>query len=270
MALSLHERPIGIFDSGIGGLIVARAVQQALPQETIVYFGDTAHLPYGDKPAALIQARACAISDLLLQKQCKAIVIACHSASAAATEVVQAHVGSHALVLNVIDPVVAYLGQHFQQQPLGLIGTQQTVQSGIYQQKVQALQQGIVLRAVATPRLAPLIEAGWTHNPLNQAVLQRYLQSPTLQSIRALVLGCTHYPILQKELEAYYQHQVAIIDAAALTALHLKQCLTQHQLLSLRKKRADHLMVSALTPHFVRASCIFFDQPVHLEAVAHT
>ncbi|XWN35339.1 MAG: glutamate racemase [Roseivirga sp.] len=260
-----HERPIGIFDSGIGGLTVARAVKRELPHESIVYFGDTAHLPYGDKSMATIQARALKISDLLLQKHCKVILMACNSASAAAYDAVQAHVGQQATVLNVIDPMIDYIGKHFKQQTIGLIGTQQTVQSGIYQKKVQALHQGIVLQALATPLLAPMIEAGFTQGPISQEVIHNYLQAPALQSIRALILGCTHYPVIKVQLQAFYQQQVAVVDATTITAQFLKDFLAQRQLLSTTKKGEDHFWVSDLTQNFVQATRLFFAQPVRLE-----
>jgi glutamate racemase len=126
-AAALASRPIGMFDSGIGGLTVARAVAQRLPHERIVYFGDTAHLPYGDKSTAAIQAYAVKICDLLLRQHCKVILIACNSASAAAYELVREYVGSKARVLNVIDPIVAHVGQAYTGQSVGLIGTKQTV-----------------------------------------------------------------------------------------------------------------------------------------------
>lgn len=129
------NKPIGIFDSGIGGLTVARAVKDLLPKEAIVYFGDTANLPYGDKDAATIQVHALRICDFLLRRHCKVILMACNSAAAAAYDLVQVYVGKRAAVLNVIDPMVNHIGSQFKGQPIGLIGTRQTIQSGIYEKK---------------------------------------------------------------------------------------------------------------------------------------
>ena len=116
------QSPIGIFDSGIGGLTVAREVKKLLPNEQIVYFGDTAHLPYGDKSTAAIQAYSVKIADVLIKETCKLILIACNSASAAAFDLVKAYVASKALVVNVIDPVVNFLGKHHNGETVGLIG----------------------------------------------------------------------------------------------------------------------------------------------------
>src|SRR5690606_34697499 len=143
--------PIGIFDSGIGGLTVARAVKDILPEEKIIYFGDTAHLPYGDKSTAAIQAYAVKIADVLLKANCKLILIACNSASTAAFELVKAYVASKAAVFNVIDPVVNYLREAHTGSKVWLIGTKQTVKSGVYHQKVDALGENIQLVSLATP-----------------------------------------------------------------------------------------------------------------------
>ncbi len=256
---------IGVFDSGIGGLTVARAIKQLLPQESIIYFGDTAHLPYGDKPAATIQAYAMRICDILLQEQCKAIVIACNSASAAAYDQIKAYVGKKSQVLSVIDPMVHYIREHFRGQTIGLIGTQQTVQSGVYEKKINALRQDIQLKALATPLLAPMIEEGFAQGKIFQELIHCYLQDPQLQGISALILGCTHYPVIKSQIEAFYQHQMAVVDATKLTALALKNFLIAHQLVSTQKKAKDRFIVSKLTADFEKATQPIFGKAVHLE-----
>lgn len=259
---------IGVFDSGIGGLTIVRAIKQLLPQEAIVYFGDTAHLPYGDKSAATIQAYALRICNILLQKQCKVIVIACNSASAAAYEHIKAYVGKKAWVLNVIDPMVHYIQEHFQGKTIGLIGTKQTVQSGVYEKKLNALGQGIRLKALATPLLVPMIEDGFAQGKICQEIIQRYLQAPQLQGISALILGCTHYPVIKSQIEAFYQNQVAVLDATSLTAVALKNFLEEHQLINTQEIAEDQFMVSDLTEDFEKATQLFFDKAVHLEQIS--
>ncbi len=261
----MSKRPIGIFDSGIGGLTIARAVKDLLPQEVLVYFGDTAHLPYGDKSTATIQAYALKISNFLLKKRCKVILIACNSASAAAYNLIRAQVDQQAAVLNIIDPMVAYIGQRFQDQLIGLIGTQQTIQSGVYTQKIQALGHNIQLQVLATPLLVPMIEAGFTQGIISQEIVRNYLQNPILKHIKALILGCTHYPVIKTELQAFYQGQVEVVEATHLAAQALQQYLIHHQLLSTCAQEEDHFIVSDLTPAFVEATRLFFRQPVHLE-----
>lgn len=260
------NRPIGIFDSGIGGLTVARAVKDLLPRESIIYFGDTAHLPYGNKSAATIQTYAVRICDLLLQKHCKVILIACNSASAAAYDLVRAHVGHRAAVLDVIDPMIEYISQ-FEGQSIGLIGTQQTIQSGVYEEKIKALQRCIQLKALATPLLVPMSEARFTKS-ISQDIIFRYLKSPVLQQIQALILGCTHYPVIKPQIQAFYQHQLAVVDATTITATYLQHFLARHQLLSTNFQAEDHFLVSDLTTDFVKATRIFFGQEVRLEQLA--
>ncbi|MCU0317978.1 MAG: glutamate racemase [Amoebophilaceae bacterium] len=258
------NRPIGIFDSGIGGLTVARAVKDLLPKEAIVYFGDTANLPYGDKDTATIQDHALRICDLLLKRQCKVILMACNSAAAAAYDLVQAYVGKRAAVLNVIDPMVNHIGSQFKGQPIGLIGTRQTVQSGIYARKIQALRLDVQLKALATPLLVPMIEASFTQG-INQEIIDNYLQSPVLQHIEALILGCTHYPAIKTQIQTFYQHRLAVLDATTMTATYLRNFLVYHQLLSTYYQGQDHFVVSALTADFEKATRIFFGEAVHLE-----
>jgi glutamate racemase len=263
------NRPIGIFDSGIGGLTVARAIKDLLPKEAIVYFGDTAHLPYGDKATATIQGYSIRACDLLLQKHCKVILIACNSASAAAYDLIRVHVGEQASVLDVIDPMVDHIGSQFKGQAIGLIGTQQTVQSGVYAKKLQVLRLGIQLQALATPLLVPMIEASFTQSQsISQEIIFNYLRSPVLQKIKALILGCTHYPVIKTQIQAFYQHQLSVIDATTITATYVQHFLARHQLLSTSLQAEDHFVVSALTADFEKATRIFFGQKVHLEQLS--
>src|SRR5690554_6133599 len=210
--------PIGIFDSGIGGLTVAKAVKNLLPNEQIIYFGDTAHLPYGDKSTASIQAYSIKIADVLLRSECKLILIACNSASAAAYELVSAYVASKASVFNVIDPVVDYLRENHRDKKVGLIGTKQTVGSGVYRKKVDSLGENIKFVALATPLLAPMIEEGFHRNDVSYKIIETYLGHADLKELDALVLGCTHYPLIKKQVGQFYEGQVEIIDSSEMVA----------------------------------------------------
>ncbi|MGV3539605.1 MAG: glutamate racemase [Rufibacter sp.] len=260
-----RERPIGVFDSGIGGLTVAKAIKAHLPQEQLVYFGDTAHLPYGDKSTAAIQAYAVKICDLLLRQNCKIILIACNSASAAAYELVREYVGSKAHVLNVIDPVVEYVGQQFIGKTVGLIGTKQTVNSNVYKKKIDQLDKGIQLKSLATPLLAPMIEEGFFNNTISESVIQTYLSDPALNGIEALILGCTHYPLVKEQITAYYKGQVQVLDASELVARHVGQVLTQLDMAAARLQGEPHFYVSDYTVSFEASTQIFFQKKVNLE-----
>jgi glutamate racemase len=267
LATPAAARPIGIFDSGIGGLTVARAVAQRLPHERLVYFGDTAHLPYGEKSTAAIQAYSIKICDVLLRQHCKLILIACNSASAAAYELVREYVGSKAVVVGMIDPVVQYVGQHYAGRPVGLIGTKQTVGSNIYRKKIDQLDQGVDLHALATPLLIPMIEEGFFDGRVSEEVIRTYLDYPVLQDIDALLLACTHFPLIKPQIEAYYQGRVAVLDPSDVVAATVAEALASRQLLasSSSPAPAHHFYVSDFTRSFEESTRIFFGQEVQLE-----
>ena len=265
--VALAARPIGLFDSGIGGLTVARAVARRLPHERLVYFGDTAHLPYGDKSAAAIQAYSVKICDLLLRQRCKLIVIACNSASAAAYELVREYVGSKARVLSVIDPIVAHLGRAYAGRRVGLIGTKQTVNSNVYKKKVDDLDAGVDLHSLATPLLVPMIEEGFFKNSISDDIIGTYLGQAELADIDALVLACTHYPLIKEQIARYYAGRVDVLDASDVVAAEAEAYLAAAGLLApaAAKSPAHHFYVSDFTRSFEESTRIFFEQEVHLE-----
>ena len=256
-----------MFDSGIGGLTVARAVARRLPHEQLVYFGDTAHLPYGDKSAAAIQAYSVKICDLLLRQNCKLIVIACNSAAAAAYELVREYVGSKAKVLSVIDPIVAHLGRAYAGRRVGLIGTKQTVNSNVYKKKVDALDAHVDLHSLATPLLVPMIEEGFFKNSISDDIIGTYLGHATLADIDALVLACTHYPLIKEQIANYYNGRVDVLDASDVVAADAESYLASHNLLASpgAGRPAHHFYVSDFTRSFEESTRIFFEQEVHLE-----
>jgi len=259
------QNPIGIFDSGIGGLTVAYAVSKLLPNEHIIYFGDTAHLPYGEKSVAAIQAYTVKICDFLLSKKCKVILIACNSASAAGYELAKEYVASRAKVLNVIDPVVEYVAAHYSHRKVGLIGTRATVNSKAYPQKLAFVNPTVSLQSLATPLLASMIEEGFFNNSVSKATVSAYLSNPILQDIRALILGCTHYPLIKDEISAFYNNSVEVIDGSYKVAESLKVYLTENNLLNNPKRSKRKFYVSDFTPSFEASTKIFFGKKLHLE-----
>lgn len=257
--------PIGIFDSGIGGLTVAQAIKQLLPKENIVYFGDTAHLPYGDKSEAAIQAYSIKIADILLKKGCKVIVIACNSASSASYELLKEYVRKDAHIINVIDPMVEYITENFAGKRIGLIGTKRTVQSGIYSRKILEANCGISLQSLATPLLAPMIEEGFFNNQISHEIIRQYLEDETLKDIDALVLACTHYPLIKKEINQFYQNRVAVLDSAEVVAQALQRYLAYNRLLNDLEVHTNHFFVSDYTESFEASTRLFFGEQVTLE-----
>lgn len=262
---TLSAKPIGIFDSGIGGLTVAHAITELMPHENIVYFGDTAHLPYGDKSTAAIQAYSIKICDMLLAQHCKLIVIACNSASSAAYELVREYVGRKARVINVIDPTINYIREYYQNKRIGLIGTRQTVSSNIYKKKIDELNNDTELVSLATPLLVPMIEEGFYKKNIIDEVIHDYLSAPDLVDIEAIILGCTHYPLIKAQISQFYQHQVTVIDSSYIVANAVKSLLEFHNLLNKTNRSYQKFYISDYTESFAATAKIFFADDLTLE-----
>ena len=258
------ENPIGIFDSGIGGLTVAHAIRELMPEESLVYFGDTAHLPYGDKSEAAIQAYSVKIADVLLQKGCKAIVIACNSASASAFELLKEYVGSRAKVVNVIDPMVRFVAENYPGKKVGLIGTRRTVDSGIYSSRLSAISPDTELVSLATPLLVPMIEEGFFNNRISAEIISAYLGDPGFSNIASLILGCTHYPLIRTQIVDFFGHEVDVLDSSEITARHLLNLLDMEGLRCTACIRDDEFFVSDYTESFQASTRMFFGEKVRL------
>lgn len=264
--------PIGIFDSGIGGLTVTKAIVDALPNESIIYFGDTAHLPYGDKSQTVIQAYCIKIVDMLLAKHCKSIVIACHSASAAAHDLIKKQVGNKAVVVDVIDPMIKFLHDNYANKKIGLIGTRQTIKSGIYDRKINDINSNfnanIEFKSLATPLLVPVIEEGYSEHVIMDAVIEECLSNSKLQDIDALILGCTHYPVVRHKILNYYNkigkrvNMIDILDSASIVAQVLRDKLQEFKLLNKNNRDIGNksFYVSDLTEAFKESANMFFTQ----------
>lgn len=261
MKTDVHK-PIGVFDSGIGGLTVAKAIRDLLPNEQLIYFGDTAHLPYGDKSEAAVQAFSIKIADVLLQRNCKVIVIACNSASSAAYELLKEYVGKRTKVINVIDPMVNHIKANFSNANIGLIGTKRTIESNVYRAKIDTLQ-GINLSSLATPLLVPMIEEGFFNDKISKEIIESYLTN--FNDIEALILGCTHYPLIKSQIMAYFDHKVRVLDSSRITARFVYDYLKKEGKLSEKSIEEDQFLVSDYTTSFEASTKLFFDKKVKLE-----
>jgi glutamate racemase len=216
-------RPIGVFDSGIGGLTVAGALRRLLPSEHISYIGDTARVPYGGKSASTIERYSRELSRMLLEDGSKLIVVACNSASALALAALQSSL--EVPVLGVIQSGAVAAVAATRSGCVGVIGTRATVNSGAYQEAIRALNPEIRVEASACPLLVPLIEEGWLEDPVTDAVVARYLEPLFGKGIDTLVLGCTHYPLLQGALKKYAGSGIALVDSAKNCALEVQSLL---------------------------------------------
>lgn len=256
--------PIGIFDSGIGGLTVANAITKVLPHESLIYFGDTAHFPYGEKSPDAIRSYAVKIADFLIEEGAKVIVIACNTASSIAYETVKAHVGKRALVIDVINPVVEKVTNSFNNIKVGVIATKRTVRSDVYAQKIKLNNPTLDVASLATPLLAPMIEEGFFNNKISRTVINSYLSHAKLKKIDALILACTHYPLIRSEIGEFYKGKVNIIDSAEIVAAYVRAQLEENDLLSPPNKPKHQFYVSDYTSSFEQNTKIFFKGKIHL------
>jgi glutamate racemase len=258
------SRPIGIFDSGIGGLTVAKAISRHLPNEQLIYFGDTAHLPYGDKSPDAIRYYCLRIGKFLLDKKCKAVVIACNTASSLGYNDLQEMIGAQVPVINVIDPVVEHLTSHAAYRNIGVIGTKGTIKSDIYAQKILEKKPSVQVNSLATPLLAPMIEEGFFNNNISKTIIHSYLQKSKLRKIDSLILACTHYPLIKPEIEGFYKGKVYIVDQAEIVAAHVKQTLEKAGLLNKNNSKPHQFFVSDFTKSFEKSTRLFFGGKIHL------
>lgn len=259
------KAPIGIFDSGIGGLTIAKAINDLMPHESLIYFGDTRHMPYGDKSAESIRHYSAAIAQFLKMQGAKALVIACNTASAVGHKAAAKAFGKAGMVVNVIDPVVKHLAELDGLKRVGIIGTRRTIQAKAYSRRLNMHRPDIQAAEMATPLLAPMIEEGFFNNKISRTIIREYLGKSKLKGIEALVPGCTHYPLIYKEILEYYPESVKVLDAPAIVAGALKKVLTESGLLISKGKPEHRFYISEYTQSFAATARIFFGKSIALD-----
>ncbi|MEM7161296.1 MAG: glutamate racemase [Bacteroidota bacterium] len=259
------NQAIGVFDSGIGGLTVASSIQRKMPHERFVYFGDTAHLPYGDKSPAAIRAWSKSIADFLLGKKVKLIVIACNTASSHAYASLKNLLKGKVEVIDVINPTAEYVAKKYTKGRIGVIGTKGTIQSRIYVKRIEKLNKKLKVTSNATPLLAPMIEEGYFNNNISKTIIKSYLDKKTFQNIQAIILGCTHYPLIKREIDELYQGRIEVIDSAEKTAERVKEYLEANSLLAGANQKKNQFFVSDYTESFDKSTKIFFKRSASLK-----
>lgn len=208
--------PIGIFDSGIGGLTVAKALVERLPRESLYYVGDTAHMPYGDKSVDSLKEYAAGIAQRFVDAGCKAVVVACNSASSNALDTVKTVMGTQVPVIDVVQPVVNWVATHHSGQEVALVGTRATMDSGVYQAKLA--ESNVATKVRATPLLASAIEEGFHNGTISEAVVNAYFADQWTAGTRALILACTHYPLAMDQIMAVLNEPLAVVDGPTIVA----------------------------------------------------
>jgi glutamate racemase len=218
-------RPIGVFDSGTGGLTVVRALRDLLPHEDIFYIGDTARLPYGGKSKSTIERYSIEISGLLLAESSKMIVVACNTSSSLAVSKLEELL--KVPVVGVIAPGARAAVKETRVGHVGVIGTRSTIQSEAYERAIQALNPDVRVTSQACPLLVPLVEEAWLDEEVTREVLHRYLDPVVAAGIDTLVLGCTHYPLLAPLIEEVAGPGIRLVDSAKNCAVAVKQTLRE-------------------------------------------
>lgn len=259
------SRPIGVFDSGIGGLTVANAISGLLPEETIIYFGDTEHLPYGDKSVRAIEYFSENITSFLKDKGCKMVVIACNTASSIAYDVVKAKFADDLIVMNVVDPIVDGVLADRGNRRIGIIGTKGTIRNGAYERKLKEADPDLIVTSQSTPLLAQMIEEGFYDSDISKAIVGTYVDRANFKDIDAMILACTHYPLIKADLKALYGDAFRIYDSTHFVAEAVKNKLTEHDLLNKKRTTYHQFFVSDYTDSFEAATKIFYREKIHLE-----
>lgn len=234
----MREKAIGVFDSGVGGLTVAREIMNQLPNEKIVYFGDTARVPYGSKSKETIITFSKQIAQFLCTKQVKAIVIACNTASAFALESLKQEMDIP--VVGVIEPGAKAAAETTKNNKIGVIGTVGTVNSGIYTDYLREIKPEALVYSKACPLFCPLVEENWLYDSVTIETAERYLSELKGYGVDTLVLGCTHYPLLRHTLQKVMGDKVHLVNPAYETALELKRVLEEQGLNCLEWGTHEH------------------------------
>lgn len=257
---------IGLFDSGVGGMTVARAIETLCPGFPFIYLGDIARSPYGSKSPSTITEYSHRNTEFLLRQGAKLIVIACNSAASTASTFLRSHY-THTIV-DVIHPAVAKAASVSKSGNIGLIGTRATVNSGLYDQHLHRARPGCTVYSQACPLLVPLVEEGWLNRRETKMIVKQYLRPLRDKQIDTLILGCTHYPLLKPIIAPRIGRRVNIIDSSVEVALHLKALLAQDAQLR-AELYAPHtpsrFFVSDIPAPVPALAATIFGRTVHLE-----
>jgi len=230
------ELPIGVFDSGIGGLTVVRQLHRVLPHEDLVYLGDTARVPYGSKSPGTVVRFACEDTQFLIQQNVKAVVVACNTVSAWALPKLEREFSVP--IFGVIVPGAQAALKKSRNRRIGVIGTSTTVRSQAYDCAILSLDGSARVFSRACPLLVPLVEEGWTNNKITQAILRAYLAPLLRRRVDTLVLGCTHYPLLKRAIRSVVGEEVVLVDSAESCARFLSERLDGTKLLADTRRRS--------------------------------
>ena len=259
----MPDRPIGVFDSGVGGLTVLKALKELLPSENLIYFGDTARVPYGTKSPRTIIRYSLENTKLLMSFDVKMVVVACNTSSSYALEILKSEFPFP--VIGVIRPGAKLAVRRSRSGRIGVIGTEATIKSGAYRKAIVSVNPFAEVYEKACPLFVPLIEEGWLDDPITEEVAKRYLNSLLKRKIDTLVLGCTHYPLIKGILKRICGEEVELIDSAEAVAEEVCRVLPA--------KREDgvgavRILVSDKTERFERVAKMIMGESISIEEVS--
>lgn len=232
------EASIGVFDSGVGGLTVVKEIMRQLPGESLIYFGDTARVPYGSKSKKTVLKYSRQIVHFLQAKGVKAIVVACNTASALALDEIRQEISIP--IIGVIEPGARMAAESTKTNSIGIIGTESTIKSGIYSKYLRAMNPDITVVSRACPLFVPLVEEGLLEDRITDDMIERYLHELKEYGIDSLILGCTHYPLIRNAIGRYMGTGVNLVNPAYETAKSLKALLTEQALLNKSGNTAEY------------------------------
>jgi glutamate racemase len=255
----VNPAPLGVFDSGIGGLTVARALFERLPRESVIYFGDTARVPYGPKSPDTVRRYSGEILAYLLQRGVKALVVACNTISAQALDYLKER--SPVPLVGVIEPGARAAAQGTKSGRIGVIGTAGTIASGAYERAIKRLRPDAAVCAQACPLFVPLVEEGWFDHPATELIAREYLAPLQRAGVDVLVLGCTHYPLLKPLLTRVLGAAVTLVDSAEETAQVVRREMEERGLAAPPAHDPTHrFVVSDDEPHFRKVGARFLGE----------
>src|SRR6266540_6266479 len=246
-------RPIGVFDSGIGGLTVVKALRDLLPNEDICYLGDTARVPYGPKSPETVQRYAMELAEMLMRKNAKALIVACNTVSSVALPLLTKKIPVP--VLGVIEPGARAALHATRNRHIGVIGTRATIRSGAYEKALRDADSNVRVSSRACPLLVPLIEEGLLNDEVTDRMIMRYLEPMLADGIDTLVLGCTHYPLLAGAIARVLKRQIMLVDSAQNCARAVEEALDQQSLRAARLNRGElHVALTDAADNFLNVA----------------
>ncbi|EKD89778.1 MAG: glutamate racemase [uncultured bacterium] len=257
----MKNRPIGIFDSGIGGLTVAKEIIRLLPHESIIYIGDTARVPYGTRSNEIIAKFGIQLTDFLLKRNVKCLVVACNTISAVALEEIEKI--SKVPVLGVIKPAVSEALNTTKNKKIGVIGTYATINSRAYEKEIKKQNPDVEICSTGCPLFVPLAEEGFSDHPAAGLVAKDYLGSVKSSGADTLILGCTHYPILSGIVKKIMGPEVSLIDSAGPTAKQLQELLKARNLLADNRDPSYEFFVTDAPKRVLQVAGRFFGDTIN-------